>query len=76
MKHVIEALGEITPAGLFDVCRSFGFDMYTKDGSIPVCNMEQADNLNHDNTNREEIINLIAIDKDISYNDIAEHLGI
>lgn len=76
MNNVIKALNDITPAGLFDVCRAFDTQLMTKDGSVPVCNIEQADKLDFNDVNRQEVIDQLSNDKDFTLEDIVNYLGI
>jgi len=46
-QQAIQALKDITPAGLLDVCKAFGFEMYTKDGSANIATFDVVDNLEH-----------------------------
>lgn len=74
--QLIQALKDITPASLFDVCRAFDVQLMTKDGSAPVCNMEQADEMNHDGVNRSEVIQQLLNDPDFRWSRIADYLDL
>lgn len=73
-QDVIEALTEITPAGLFDVCRAFDQFLTTADGSRIIENIEQADELDHEDVNRQEVIGQLLSDTDYTYQHIADYL--
>ena len=71
-----EAVLNITPAGLLDICKAFGFEMYTKDGSENIGSYARAEELEHNNCNRQEIVDMVSVDADVSWEDVRDYLDI
>ncbi|KAE8546186.1 hypothetical protein [Marinobacter nauticus] len=69
---VIEAVQDITPAGLFDLCEYMVIDLYTKDGRIVTDTL--AETIDHDNVDRSPVIK--AIEDGDQWQDVGEYLSL